>query len=154
MMITMAGGHLICHLSEFPAGTYKKAHSSDGIRQRAGLVSDVAYLFLSGEGYDLQWPAGITPEPGVPWERIDYKTNSILTPGTDYHQHFNASDEPIRYVVLRYGNPRYQGALGKMTKETGGRQIEFEEEDPGVRELFETELASRGAVSHMSQFTK
>ncbi len=154
MMITMAGGHLICHLSEFPAGTYKKAHSSDGIRQRAGLVSDVAYLFLSGEGYDLQWPAGITPEPGVPWERIDYKTNSILTPGTGYHQHFNASDEPIRYVVLRYGNPRYQGALGKMTKETGGRQIEFEEEDPGVRELFETELASRGAVSHMNQFTK
>ena len=149
MMITMAGGHFICHLSEFPAGTYKKGHTSEFTRNRAGLVSDTAYLFLSGEGYDLQWGQGSRPQAGASWERINYKTGTLVTNGTGYHQHFNPSTEPIRYIVLRYGNPRYAGALGKATKETGGVQIEFEEEDPAVRALFEDEVTKRGGTSGM-----
>ena len=109
MMINMANGHFICHLSEFPAGTYKKAHTGEANRKKAGLVSDVAYLFLSGEGYDLQWPEGVHPSPGTEWEQLDYTAGTLMSPGTGYHQHFNCSAEPIRYLVLRYGNPQVLG---------------------------------------------
>ena len=148
MMTAMAGGHYLCHLSEFPAGTYKKAHTNEDNKNRNGLVSDVAYLFLRGEGYDLQWPAGTKPGPGVPWDKLDYKAGTIMSSGTGYHQHFNCSGENIRYIVLRYGNPRYAGAVGRRTKDTGGTNIDFEAEDPRVRELFEAEVAKRGVSSH------
>lgn len=149
MMVMMANGHFLCHLSEFPPGTYKKAHTADRSRTRAGLTSEVAYLFLSGEGYDLQWPGGVEPGPGVPWERLDYGVGSLLTPGTGFHQHFNASDEAIRYVVLRFGSPQYMGRGG------GGmpRQIEFEDEDPAIREHFEEEVRRRGLTSDMGAYT-
>ncbi|MBL75671.1 MAG: hypothetical protein CL763_01925 [Chloroflexi bacterium] len=152
MMINMANGHFICHLSEFPAGTYKKAHTGEANRKKAGLVSDVAYLFLSGEGYDLQWPEGTYPSPGTDWEQLDYKTGTLMSPGPGYHQHFNCSAEPIRYLVLRYGNPRFAGYVGTRYKETGGPQIQFKQEDPAIRKHFEKELASRGAVSHMEHY--
>ena len=152
MMINMANGHFICHLSEFPAGTYKKAHTSEANRKKAGLVSDVAYLFLSGDGYDLQWPEGVYPSPGTEWEQLSYKAGTLMSPGPGYHQHFNCSAEPIRYLVLRYGNPRFAGYVGTRYKETGGPQIQFKEEDPAIRLHFEKELASRGAVSHMENY--
>ena len=151
MMINMAGGHFVCHLSEFPAGTYKKAHTNEDNRNRNGLISDIAYLFLAGEGYDLQWPAGVMPGPGTEWEKLDYGTGSLMSPGTGYHQHFNCSGEDIRYLVFRFGNPRYSGAIGKRTKDTGGTNIDFENEDPRVNELFETELAKRGVESHQAE---
>ena len=141
MHALMANGYYVCHLSEFPAATYKKAHTATNNRTRAGLNSEVAYLFLSGEGYDLQWPPGVEPAPGVPFERIDYGAWSLLTPGNGYHQHFNVSTEAIRYVVLRRGNPELMG--GGMGGNTNP-QIDFADEDPAVWELFERELQSRG----------
>lgn len=153
MMINMANGHFICHLSEFPAGTYKKAHTGEANRKKAGLVSDVAYLFLSGEGYDLQWPEGTYPSPGTEWEQLDYKAGTLLSPGGGYHQHFNCSAEPIRYLVLRYGNPRFAGYVGTRYKETGGPQIQFKAEDPAIRTHFEQELGKRGASSNMEGYT-
>jgi mannose-6-phosphate isomerase-like protein (cupin superfamily) len=151
MMISMAGGHYICHLSEFPAGTYKKAHTNEDNKGRNGLISDVAYLFLSGEGYDLQWNKGTVPGPEVPFNQLDYTAGSLMSSGSGYHQHFNCSDEDIRYIVLRYGNPRYAGAIGKKNKDTGGTNVEFEDEDPRINALFETELAKRGAITHQSE---
>ena len=87
---------------------------------------------------------------GVPFDRLDYRTNSLLTPGTGYHQHFNTGAEPIRYLVLRYGNPRYRGVLGARSKDHGGKQIEFEDQDPAVDALFEAELAKGGSTSAMA----
>jgi hypothetical protein len=151
MMISMAGGHYVCHLSEFPAGTYKKAHTNEDNKGRNGLISDVAYLFLSGEGFDLQWAPGTTPGPTVEWEQLDYKAGSLMSSGIGYHQHFNCSGENIRYIVLRYGNPRYAGAVGKRNKDTGGTNVDFEDEDPRVVANFEAELAKRDVASHQDQ---
>jgi mannose-6-phosphate isomerase-like protein (cupin superfamily) len=139
MHALMANGYYVCHLSEFPGLSYKKAHTATNNRTRAGLNSEVAYLFLSGQGYDLQWDPGVAPGPGVPFERIDYGTWSLLTPGNGFHQHFNVSDEAIRYVVLRRGNPELLGGNNPMNP-----QIEFQDEDPAVWELFESELKARG----------
>jgi len=153
MMFSMAGGHFICHVSEFPVGSYKKGHTGEFTRSRGGLISNVAYLFLSGEGYDLQWPAGTKPGPDVEWERLDFGTGTLMSPGTGYHQHFNVGAEPARYLVLRYGNPRYSGSAGARYRETGGVQIEFEDEDSRIRELFFRELEKRGVESNMSELS-
>jgi mannose-6-phosphate isomerase-like protein (cupin superfamily) len=159
MNALMAGGRFICHVSEFPRASYKKAHGfvggqTTGGRSRMGLVSENSYLFLSGDGYDLQWEPGVKPGPGVEWKRCDFKKGSLMTNGHGGHQHFNPSDEPARYLVLRYGNDRF-GLRGDGRTE-GGRspgadrpQIEYKDEEPRIRGLFEQECARRGVTSRM-----
>ena len=150
MMISMAYGQLICHMSEFPPMSYKKGHNGRVVRSptRAGAIT--AYMMMSGEGYDLQWEEGVTPGPGGPaGKRIDYRRHSILTNGAGYHQHFNISDEPIRYMVLRHGNPRFSGSVGARSEAAETSNIEYKNEDPAVRELFEGELRKRGLESAM-----
>ena len=69
-----------------------------------------------------------------------------------WHQHFNASDRPARYLALRaFGSKKYQGA-GKqyqpsLDRKKGGSQIEYADEEPIVREWFHEALAKRGAQS-------
>ena len=75
-----------------------------------------------------------------------------MTNGRGGHQHFNASAEPARYLVLRYGNPFF-GAPGTPKarsphEDTG--QIDFEDEDPRIRALFEEECAKRGVTCEMA----
>ena len=150
MHAIMANGHFITHVSEFPGQTYKKAHTAGGgVRVKSGLTSEVAYLFLNGEGYDLQWGFEVDPGPGVPFERMDYRAGTLLTPGDGYHQHFNATPDPIRYLVLRFGNPFLVGSAGREPP-----QIEFGDEDPAVWELFVDELAKRGLEPNMDEFRK
>ncbi len=150
MMISMANANLVCHMSEFPPMSYKKGHSSRAIRPGRG-GNTTAYLMLSGVGYDLQWPNGVKPAPGVPLgERIDYQRHTILTNGAGYHQHFNISEEPIRYLVLRFGNPRFSGGgSGTRNEDAVNSNIEFENEDPAIREMFQQELGKRGLESAM-----
>lgn len=151
MMFSMAGGHFICHVSEFPVGTYKKAHSHHVQRERGGGGGgDAVYiLIIKGSGYDLQWPAGEAPERGMKWKRHDWDEGTLITPGRGYHQHFNTSSTTSRYLVLRPGNPRYSGALGARYKTTGGEQIDFEDEDPEIRGLFIKELEKKGITPAM-----
>jgi hypothetical protein len=154
MDVLMAGGRFICHVSEFPKGSYKKAHGSFGGRHRpprTGLVSENSYLFLSGEGYDLQWAPGVLPGLGVEWKRADFKRGSLMTNGHGIHQHFNTSDEAARYLVLRCadfpfggGSKANEAARGVRGQEMGDRiQIEFENEDPRIRPMFEEECRRR-----------
>ena len=158
MYVLMAGGRFVAHVSEFPVGSYKKGHgfagtgATTGGVSRTGLQSENSYLFLSGEGYDLQWKTGEKPGPEVEFTRYDFKKNSLMTNGHGGHQHFNASAEPARYLVLRYGNPFF-GAPGTPKaraphEDTG--QIDFEDEDPRIRALFEEECAKRGVTCEMA----
>jgi hypothetical protein len=48
----MAKGSMNSHISQFPIGTYKKAHCH-------GPGAHV--IILSGEGYSLRWPEGEAP---------------------------------------------------------------------------------------------
>ena len=165
MYVVMAGGRFVCHVSEFPVGTYKKAHGfhgagrgegSAGAPTRRGLVSETSYLFLSGDGYDLQWPPDVEPGPGVDWTRCDFKKGSLMTNGLGGHQHFNASSEPARYLVLHYGNPSFGAGGGtgnrrssRASDEPSRTQIEYEDEDPRIRALFEEECGKRGVTCEM-----
>ena len=130
------------HISQFPAGTYKKAH-------RHGPGSHV--LVLSGKGYSLMW------REGEPMRRFDWGPGSLIVPPERwFHQHFNAGAEPARYLALRWGSKKFFGIMGegsdrpfKDIKE-GGDQIEYQDEDPSVRRMFEKALAEVGIESKMT----
>jgi hypothetical protein len=64
-----------------------------------------------------------------------------VPPDNWYHQHFNASDGPARYLALH--------ALPQFSGNPYRHQIEYPFEDPWVRETFENELAARGLKSQM-----
>jgi hypothetical protein len=140
----LSNNTMCAHISQFPVGTYKKTH-------RHGPGSHV--LILSGKGYSLMW------REGEPMQRFDWGPGSLIVPPERwFHQHFNAGAEPARYLALRWGSKKFFGIMGegsdrpfKDIKE-GGDQIEYEDEEPIVRRMFEEVLAKVGIQSKMGQF--
>lgn len=137
----LAGNVMGAHISEFPVGTYKKAH-------RHGPGAHVT--ILSGKGYSLLWPEGEEPR------RIDWKPGSVIVPPTKwFHQHFNAGAEPARYLALRWNNWRFRfvGVTDEKPIDTsvkeGGGQIEYDDEDRKVHETFEAAVVKAGAHCNM-----
>jgi quercetin dioxygenase-like cupin family protein len=139
----LAHNTMAAHISEFPVGTYKKAH-------RHGPGAHV--IILSGKGYSLLWPEGAEPK------RVDWRTDSMVVPPNSwFHQHFNSGAEPARYLALRWGSWRYDtgGAIPSgedavnVDVKLGGAQIEYSDEDPRIHRRFEAELARAGAACRM-----
>jgi quercetin dioxygenase-like cupin family protein len=147
IMFVLADGTMHAHISEMPVGTYKKGH-------RHG--SDFHVFAVTGEGYSLYWYEG---EKDL--RRFDWKHGSIFAP-TDmlFHQHFNVSPEPARYLAVAFGGLRYPTLADKrktylgmdVSVKEGGRQIEYEDEDPRIREIYEVELRKNGVPSRMGEF--
>ena len=131
-----------CHISEFPVGTYKKAH-------RHGAGAHV--IILGGEGYSLIWP------DGAPIKKYEWHEGSMVVPPENWwHQHFNVGAKPARYLALRaFGSKKYQGVRpryqGAVDRKKGGAQIEYGDEEPIVRQWFEEALAQRGLQSQMAR---
>jgi oxalate decarboxylase/phosphoglucose isomerase-like protein (cupin superfamily) len=132
---------LTAHISEFPVGTYKKAH-------RHGPGAHV--VIIGGQGYSLMWPEG------KPIQRFDWKDGSVVVPPENwFHQHFNTGATPARYLALRWGSRKYPRPMGQKSYGTdksikeGGSQIEYADEDPMIRQMFEAELAKHGVKSCM-----
>jgi mannose-6-phosphate isomerase-like protein (cupin superfamily) len=138
VMLELGDSSMCGHVSEFPVGTYKKAH-----RHRAGAH----VIILSGEGYSLLW------REGDEVQKVDWQAGSVVVPPDRwFHQHFNAGGEPARYLALRWGSKKYpvfkNYRVDRPTTQ-GGDQLEYEDEAPLVRETFEAELARRGLTSKM-----
>ncbi len=130
------------HISEFPVGTYKKAH-------RHGPGAHI--VILGGQGYSLMWPEGGKRL------KVDWQENSLFVPPEWwFHQHFNTSKEPSRYLGLHAERSvKYKGIRKDYQKgdiKSGGIQVEYEDEDPEIRRLFKEELAKNGAPWRMSKF--
>lgn len=143
ILIEMAQSSLIGHVSEMPLGRYKKAH-------RHGPGAHV--VMLSGEGYSLLWQDDF--EDRV---KIDWKPNAVFVPPNMWwHQHFSVSQGPARYLALRWGSKKYKfdhSFDGTSTdKRQGGNQIEYDDEDPRVYDLFAQECAKRGTKVDMDEF--
>jgi uncharacterized RmlC-like cupin family protein len=146
IMFVLADGTMHAHISEMPVGTYKKAH-------RHG--PDFHVFAVTGEGYSLYWYEGERE-----LRRFDWKHGSIFAP-TDmlFHQHFNTSAAPARYLAVAFGGLRYPTLTDKrktftgmdVSVKEGGRQIEYEDEDPRIREIYEAELRKRGVSSRMNE---
>ena len=116
---------LMAHISEWPEGSYLKGH-------RHGVGAHV--VILDGEGYSLLW------FEGEERKKVDWVDGSVLSPKEwEYHQHFNTGPAPTRYLAFRFGG-------FYATREGGGApdQIETDNEDPAIYDLYERECAQNG----------
>ena len=93
-------------------------------------------------------------------QRFDWKHGCVFAPADRlFHQHFNASAEPARYLAVAFGGLRYPTLADKratfmgmdVSVKEGGRQIEYEDEDPRIRRIYEDELRKRGIRSRMDE---
>lgn len=135
----MAKGSMNSHISQFPVGTYKKAHCH-------GPGAHV--IMMSGTGYSLMWQEGEEPR------RYEWgKGTMIVPPNMWYHQHFNTGSEPARYLAFKHEVVSIRNAQGVpkawISKRLGGDQIDYADESPVVRNMFKDALAEIGLEPRM-----
>ncbi|MBI4329895.1 MAG: cupin domain-containing protein [Chloroflexi bacterium] len=137
----MSSNIMASHISEFPVGTYKKAH-------RHGPGTHV--VLLNGEGFSLMWPED-EPKVKVPW-----RTGSLLVPpGHWWHQHLNVGSTPARYLAVHMRSNKFPikpDTRASEDRKTGGNQIEYEDQDPEIEKEYQAELNKRGLTSKMGVF--
>ena len=147
MMFVLADGSMHSHMSEMPVGTYKKGH-------RHG--ADFHVFCVMGEGYSLLWY-----DDTEPYERVDWKHGVVFAPPDGmFHQHFNTSPDPARYLAIAFGGLRYPMTEAKrrvfmgmdVNVRDGGAQIEYEDQSPRIHKMFLEDLEKNGAQSRMGEF--
>jgi oxalate decarboxylase/phosphoglucose isomerase-like protein (cupin superfamily) len=136
---SMAKGSMNSHISQFPVGTYKKGH-------RHGPGAHV--IILSGSGYSLMWPEGEEPQ------RFEWQTGSlIIPPNMWFHQHFNTSPDPARYLAFKHESVSIRNAQGVpkawISRRVGGDQIDYADERPEIRDMFAKSLAQAAITPRM-----
>lgn len=138
---SMAKGSMNSHISQFPVGTYKKAHMH-------GPGAHV--IVLSGEGYSLMYPEGEEPK------RYDWQEGSmIVPPNMWFHQHFNTGSTPARYLAFKAEGVSIRNAQGVpkawISRRIGGHQVDYADESPLVRETFAQALSKVGLKPRMEE---
>ena len=147
IMFVLADGTMHAHSSEMPVGTYKKAH-------RHG--ADFHVSCVTGTGYSLLWY-----EDDQDFVRVDWKHGVVFAPPDGmYHQHFNTSPQPARYLAIALGGLRYPLSAEKravfmgmdVNVRDGGAQIEYEDQDRRIHKIFLEEIHQNGAESRMGEY--
>jgi hypothetical protein len=156
IMFVLANGLMHAHISEMPLGTYKKAH-----RHGPGLH----VMCVSGTGYSLLWFEG-----DKDFQRIEWKHGLMFPPADrQFHQHFNTSQRPARYLATGVGGMRYPlttamrkaaGTLPEGSKDVavstsikqGGDQIEYDDQDPRIQPMFVEACQRNGIEQKMDRF--
>lgn len=143
----LADGTMHAHVSQIPKGRYKKAH-----RHAAGTHVHA----IDGEGYSLLWHEGDSEFKEIPWQHGFMYT----PPFWMFHQHFNTCPNPARYLACSLGSRRYpfislrrksaEGA-GSLSLTQGGRQLEYEDQDPRIHRKWLEEMQKTGVMSEMGE---
>jgi hypothetical protein len=136
MHLCLANNAVICHIADFDVAKYKKAHRHCGMAH---------VIMLSGKGYTLMWLEG-KEKMRIPWK----KGTIIVPPAGWFHQHFPTSKDPARYLALRGGTASFYKIT--LSKSKGGDCIDYEEEEPEIRQMYEAELAKEGLKCEMPEF--
>jgi uncharacterized RmlC-like cupin family protein len=141
----LASGTQHAHSSEMPTGRYKKAH-----RHAAGTHVHA----VTGVGYSLLWYEGDSKFVEIPWRHGVMYT----PPFWMFHQHFNTGPTRARYLACSLGSRRYPfislrkksgEGQGTVSVQKGGRQIEYEDQDPRIHRKWLEEIAKEGVKSEM-----
>jgi oxalate decarboxylase/phosphoglucose isomerase-like protein (cupin superfamily) len=113
------------HISQFPVGTYKKAH-------RHGPGAHV--VIVDGDGFSSLWESEEDEKV-----RCDWKPGSLVVPPNNwFHQHYNTGSRPARYLALKFTGKKYKQSIGNQSEgssvsvKEGGWQIEYEDEAPVI----------------------
>jgi cupin superfamily acireductone dioxygenase involved in methionine salvage len=149
MQFLLAEGSMGAHTSEMPVGTYKKGH-----RHGPGLH----IFFVHGTGYTLLWYDG-----DKDYQRVEWGHGMLFAPPDGmFHQHFDTSRQPARYLAIGFGTKRYpivyerrMGSEGRRTDvsiKDGGCQIEYKDQDPRIHALWLQELRRTGVESKMGKY--
>src|SRR5271157_3686279 len=150
--LQLADNTMQAHISEFEVGTYKKAH-------RHGPGSHV--VMLNGSGYSLLWKGAIKFSDSTEHVRVEFTEGTLFVPPDGwFHQHFNTSGDPARYLAATWGGDGrwfMRGLagggrthrLGKTSTRKGGNLIEYEDEDPTIGEMFDAALQKAGIKNRM-----
>jgi oxalate decarboxylase/phosphoglucose isomerase-like protein (cupin superfamily) len=138
---SMAKGSMNSHISQFPIGTYKKAHAH-------GPGAHV--IVMSGEGFSLMWPGGEAPR------RYEWREGTmIVPPNMWFHQHFNTGTTPARYLAFKAEGVAIRNAQGVpkawISRRVGGHQIDYADESPAVRTGFAEALAKVNLQPRMDE---
>lgn len=145
--LILADGTMHVHISEVPAGRYKKGH-------RHG--PDVHVFCVCGTGYSLLWYDG-----DEDFVRVDWRHGVVYAPPDQmFHQHFPTSRIAARYLAIGHGSLRYpftqamkQIFLGSdVDVKRGGNQIEYEDQDTRIHALYLEELKKSGVECRMDGF--
>lgn len=147
--LQMADNAIAPHIGAFEVGVYGKAH-----RHGPGSI----IIIVEGKGHSLVWTGDIHYSKGNPHHRVDWQVGSMFVPPLYYfHQHFNTGNTRGRFVAIGWIGRKYRvDGLGTETHvrpvthvREGGNQIDYEDEDPLVRKIFEEELRKSGVQSKM-----
>lgn len=157
--VEMGGSALVGHIAEWPVGRYHKAHHHHG-----GAI----LLILRSRGYTLMWPkeAGVRPYQlgnGDQVIKVNWKEGSLISPPTGwFHQHCNTGPVKARQFAFRYTTQsgRYKFGIGKAMNRSGvrtslregGTLVEYEDEDPEIRKIYEADLRANGVTPRMPDF--
>jgi hypothetical protein len=147
MSFILADGTMHAHVSQIPKGRYKKAH-----RHAAGTHVHA----IDGSGYSLLWHEGDSEFKEFPW-----KHGFMYTPPFwMFHQHFNTCPDPARYLACSLGSRRYPfislrrksaEGVGSLSITQGGRQLEYEDQDPRIHRKWLEALRETGVTSEMGE---
>jgi quercetin dioxygenase-like cupin family protein len=149
--VVLSDNSMQSHLSEFEVGTYKRAH-------RHGPGSHV--LGLGGVGYSLMWTAVPRYSEAPKQVRVDWKDGTLFVPPDRwFHQHFNTGQTAARYMATTWIGGKYfvkglggggrTHRLNTISHHHGGNMVDYPEEDPAIRSLFEEELRKHGVAVRM-----
>ena len=133
--ISFPSSQLGGHMSVFTTGTYKKGH-----KHGPGVV----IIIPAGEGYSIMWPEG-EEKIIVPW----HEASMFVPPNQWFHQHFNVSVTPARYLALSPIRQLSGNALEGEDRPLA--QIEYPDEEPWIRTKYEEEVEKRGLKSVMPE---
>jgi hypothetical protein len=154
--MVLSDNTLQTHISEFETGSYKRAH-------RHGPGSQV--FILGGIGYTLLWTDIPQYSTARKHMRIDWTDGTLLVPPDRwFHQHFNAGPSAAKYMATTWIGGKYfaksMGGGGRTHRlntvnvKEGGNMIDYSEEDPIIRSMFEEELKKNGIQSQMPERLK
>jgi mannose-6-phosphate isomerase-like protein (cupin superfamily) len=155
----MAGNVFYQFVGEYLTGQYSRAHAH---------ASAAVLVCIKGAGYTYTWPRslGMTPwKDGKASEvyKQEYEPVGMVTAapfgGDWFHAHFGTSAEPLRLIgwygpnnhrAHKPGRPGEKAIdEGAIDIKDGGTAIPYCDEDPFIREEYETILKKAGIASRM-----